>query len=302
MSNTKITGILPVTITPMHENGDIDFDGLEKLLHFLLDKDIGGLWVLGTSSEDMSLTFEKRLAVARRTAEVVDGQVPILLGTAFFAPENTLNFIKETGSLKIAGYHFMPYHQKISFDRLEKVYTSIADHCSHPLWMYSSANYSIPHTPEFVARLKPHKNIAGIKYSTRSTTDQLKVIALADDSFQVITSVADQTYPCLCMGAKAHTTSIASCFPELLISIYSLFKAGKHQEALAEQIRFIDFMGDIPKRTRQDNFMAIAEEKFVLSERGVCKEYTSSYYSQFTDDEKKIVRKKLKEYKMYPGV
>jgi len=69
MSTTKITGILPVVVTPMHENGDLDLGGLEKLLQYLMEKEIGGFWVLGTSSEDMNLTFEKRLTVARRTAE-----------------------------------------------------------------------------------------------------------------------------------------------------------------------------------------------------------------------------------------
>ena len=84
-----------------------------------------------------------------------------------------------------------------SLDRLDRFYRRIADYSPKPLWMYSSANWARKITPEFVAGLKGHPNLAGIKFSSRDTIDQMKVMRLADDGFQAITAVIGQFYAAL---------------------------------------------------------------------------------------------------------
>jgi 4-hydroxy-tetrahydrodipicolinate synthase len=125
-----------------------------------------------------------------------------------------------------------------------------------------------------------------------------KVARLQDDQFQVITAVASQFYPCLCLGSKAHTSSLASALPEPMIEIYNLFQAGKLKEALQAQYKLNDFLEALPKETRKDNFLMAAEEKYILSLRGICQEYTTSYYRDITDKEKEIVNRALKKYEM----
>jgi len=105
-----IKGVIPVLITPLDPNGDIDKKNLENLVLHLISKDIGGLWVLGTGSEDMNLTFSKRLEVAETVTNVNRNKVPILLGCSFFSFEETLKFIESTKHLKFNAYHYMPYH------------------------------------------------------------------------------------------------------------------------------------------------------------------------------------------------
>lgn len=291
-----IKGILPVVVTPMTSEGEIDEEGLVRLLNFLVEQRIGGLWVLGTGSEDMNLSFKKRLEIAKIATETVANRVPVILGAAFFAMEDIFAFIKETGTLRADAYHVMPYHPLLSPDRIEWFYTEIAENIHKPLWMYTSANWSIQLSLEIIAKLKSHPNIGGIKYSTSNAVDALRVISLADSEFQVITAVAGQTYQCLCMGSKSHTSSLASCLPEVLITIYELFSAGNHKEALQEQIRLLNFLDELPKGAKKDNFLMSAEEKYILSLRGICQEHTSSYYRALSKEEKYRIKKKIREY------
>ena len=289
-----IRGIVPVVSTPFNSKEDIDTEGLKRLIEFLIDKNIAGLWVLGTGSEDMNRSFKKRVQVAKTACEANAGKKPLILGTGFFAMDDIMTFIRETAELEFDAYHVMPYHPLLSLERLDWFYRYIADNCPKPLWMYTSGNWSRPITPKFVAKLKSHPNIAGIKFSTKDMVAMTEVLSFADDNFQVITAIAAQLYSCLCIGSKAHTSSLGSCLPEVLIKIYELFENCKYNEAKQEQLILNNFLKEFSTGAKKDNFIMAAEEKYILSLRGICKNYTSSYYRDLTENEKKIVKEALK--------
>lgn len=300
MTKTRsVRGIVPVVSTPLTVEEDIDVPALKRLIEFLNTKNIGGLWVLGTGSEDMNLSFAKRIKVAQTACEANGGKTPLLLGAGFFAMEDILNFIQETKDLEFDGYHVMPYNPRLSLERLDWFYRHIADHCPKPLWMYTSGNWSKPVTPAFVANLKPHPNIAGIKFSNRDTVAITEVAALADDEFQVITAVASQLYACLSLSSQAHTSSLSCCLPEPMVEIYELYIKGKYNDSLAAQRRLNLFLEELSKNTKKDNFLQAADEKYILKLRGICEEYVTSYYRQVDEGEKERIRELLDAYQFF---
>ena len=295
-----IKGIVPVLLTPLLEDGSVDVKGLTRLVEFLLSKRIGGLFVLGTGGEDHNLTFEKRLEVAKIVAEVNKGRVPTIVGAGFYAVEDIMGFIKETSDLEIDSYHVMPYHPILSLNRLEWFYNYIADNSPKPIWLYSSIKWSRVLPPEFVERLKEHSNIVGIKTSTRNNEELSRFVKLKDDSFQIMTAVEKQTYACFTQGVLSHTTSLASCMPEILIKIYELIQEGKYEEDLKTQQLLNNFYSELLPDAGKDNGFNIAEEKYILSLRGVCNEYTTSYYRSLTSNEKENIKALLSKYPIIP--
>jgi len=249
----------------------------------------------------MNLSYQKRLQVAQIITEANHGRLPLILGAGFFALEDMLNFIDETKDLEFDAYHVMPYHPLLSLERLDWMYRHLADHAPKPLWMYTSANWVRPVTPGWVEKLKDHPNIAGVKFSTQKTVEMIKVIGMADENFQVITAVAGQFYTVLAMGVAGSTTSLASPLPDALLTIYDLFQGGRHDEAMAAQRKLIKFLDAMPKGVKADNFLAAAEEKYILSKMGICKEYVSGYYRMLTDDEKRQIDRALDDFDMMPG-
>ena len=294
-----VRGIVPVVDTPLTADEDIDVAALKRLIEFLNTKNIGGLWVLGTGSEDMNLSFAKRLKSAQAACEANAGKTPLILGASFFALEDIFNFIEETKELEFDAYHVMPYNPKLSLNRLDWFYRHIADNCPKPIWMYVSGNWSRSVTPEFVANLKSHPNIAGFKFSNKDTVAITKVAGMADDLFQVITAVASQLHACLCMGSLGHTSSLSCCVPEPMIEIYELFLQHKIDESLAAQHRLNAFLSELSKNTKKDNFLWVADEKYILKLRGICDEYVTSYYRQINEEEKARVEKLLEKYKFF---
>jgi dihydrodipicolinate synthase/N-acetylneuraminate lyase len=286
----QIKGVVPVLLTLFTKEGGIDEEALERLLEYLLSKDIGGLWVLGTGSEDMGLSFDKRLQVARCVARVNKGRVPAILGAGFYALEDSINFMDATRELEYDGYHFMPYHPLYSIERMQWHYRTLADAASKPLWMYTSANWCRKITPDDILALKDHPNIAGVKFSTSNASDAFKVINAQEPGFQVVTAVASQFFVSLSMGAKATTSELACSMPDHLIAIYKAFEAGDLAGAKQKQILFNKINAGFPKGPSQDNFLKGAEGKYILSLQGICDPYMSGYYRELDDDEKAQIR------------
>ena len=137
----QLKSVIPVVQTPVHEDGSIDTDGIGRLVSYLTDAGVGGFWVLGTGSEDMNLTFEKRLAVARAITAANAGKLPLVLGAGFFCMDDILAFMDATKDLEFDAYHVMPYHPVMGLDGVEKFYRDIADYAPKPLWMYTSGNW-----------------------------------------------------------------------------------------------------------------------------------------------------------------
>jgi 4-hydroxy-tetrahydrodipicolinate synthase len=302
MDNTReIKGIVPVLTTPLNRDGSVDESALRNIVEFLISTGVGGFWALGTGSEDMNLSFSRRVKIAQIVSETNRERVPVLLGASFYATEDILAFIQETHPLAVDAFHVMAYHNLLGLDRVKWLYRFIADNSPKPIWMYSSANYGRSLPPAVVAELAKHPNIRGIKYSTKNALDIAKVAMLADGvGFQVMTAVAGILYTCLSLGVKSHTTSLASCLPEPLIEIHDLFLAGDRSGALQKQMAFVAFCETFPPRLRTDNFFQAAEEKYILHLRGLCSEYTTSYYSDVTEEEKATITEALKTYRYPP--
>ncbi len=299
-ASRELRGVIPVVQTPLHEDGSIDVEAQARLINYLVDKGVGGFWALGTGSEDMNLTFDKRLVAAEALAKANAGRLPLVLGAGFFAMDDILNFMDQTKDLEFDAYHVMPYHPLMGLDGMERLYRDVADAAPKPLWMYTSAIWARQFPPDFVARLKDHPNIAGIKYSTSKTTDQIKVVGMAEPEFQVITAVATQFFMVLSIGVAGSTTSLAGALPEVLLEIYDLFTTGRRDEALAAQHRLNAFLSEWPKRVKSWNFLGAAEEKYILSLRGICKPYTTSYYTELTPEEQDQLRAALDKYGYMP--
>lgn len=291
----KINGVVPVLVTPVAEDGSIDENGLDRLVKYLNTKNIGGFWVLGTGGEDMNLTYSQRLQVAEVVARSNEGKTPLVLGAGFFALQDSKNFMDDTAHLNIDAYHVMPYHPLLSLDRLEWYYKHLAEHASKPLWMYTSANWCRSIPPNFVRKMKGTANIAGIKFSTSNAVHAEQVIAMQSDDFQVLTAVVRTFFVSLSLGVKGATTVEACPFPDPIIDIYEKFTKDDREGALLAQRKLNRMLEQMPETPAKDNFLKVAEGKYILKKREICEEYMTGYYRTLYDNEKAAIDKVLRE-------
>jgi dihydrodipicolinate synthase/N-acetylneuraminate lyase len=294
MKCRKLIGTVPVVQSFFRKN-KIDKTAQEKHIDFLIKKKVGGLWVLGTGSEDMNINMKKRVELTKIITMKNKGKVPLIIGCSFFCEEDVYEFIDKVGKLNFDAFHFMPYHPLLSLRQIKNQYLKISNYTSKkfgkPLWAYSSANWSKKINYDFIRDLSLIRGICGIKYSTSNAPDQIKAIQLNSTNFQVITAVVKQFISNLSAGVEATTTSVAGLIPESVNLIYSNFKSGNLKKALYYQRLLNNFLDSVPKTLKNDNFLGAAEEKYLLKLRGIGTGEVSSYYRAPSTNEKKILKK-----------
>ena len=76
----SLKGIIPPMITPLKENGDLDLQGLQRLIDHLISGGVHGIFLLGTTGEAPSLSYEIRKELITEACKINNGRVPILVG------------------------------------------------------------------------------------------------------------------------------------------------------------------------------------------------------------------------------
>jgi 4-hydroxy-tetrahydrodipicolinate synthase len=75
---TIADGVWPTMITPYNENGSIDYEALEKMVDWFVDRGVAGLFAVCQSSEMFFLSLRERLELARACVKSADGRIPVI--------------------------------------------------------------------------------------------------------------------------------------------------------------------------------------------------------------------------------
>jgi 4-hydroxy-tetrahydrodipicolinate synthase len=287
---------VPIVLTPLKKNGDIDVKSCTSLINFLVENGVAGLYILGSASENFLLDFDQRIEVAHAMAEANNRRIPMIVGCANTAPRNVFRFFKSLEQAPLTGFHFIPYDPKLGDARLTHLIRGYADAAPYPLYLYHNPKRGRPIPFAVAEDLKTHPNICGIKVGGYDLNEMQAFLTLDGDDFQVLGSGGGQFFTWLSLGAEAVTASSACCFPKEFREMYELFCAGDMEGVRERQEWWRTFHSRIPN-TAPDNGEYAAEEKYILMKRGVLEhDYCHFPYRQLTDDEKKQLDQALSQY------
>lgn len=286
---TPLSGIVPVMVTPMHEDGSPDGDGIAKLVDHVVANGVGGLWVLGSTGEDINTGTADRIATVKMVDAANQGRVPIITGTGLTASADILRFIDKIEGCNIAGVHVLYLDPKQSDRQMVAQMVQIADASAFPIWLYHNPKRGKPVSRAAIRELRDHPNIRGMKVGGYSLTEMTQALLLATPTFEVIGAGGGQFFMMLCLGAKAHTASEACSRPDEFAKIYDAFASGDLEKARERQFALIKFNQSYPRTAFLDNGESSAEEKFILSLRGICSEHVNPSYRGLTEKEKSAI-------------
>jgi len=291
-----LTGIVPVLVTPMHRDGSPDEDGIHRLVEFLVNSGVGGLWVLGSAGEDINISWNDRVIVLKNVIAAAKNRIPVITGTGCTNVNDVLRFTEEIGGLELAGIHMLYMDPKPSDTRMIAEITRLADNCEYPIWLYHNPKRGKQVSVEVIRAVRDHENVIGMKVGGYSLSEMMQAVLHQTQTFQVMGAGGGQFFVMLCLGCQAHTSSDSCVWPEEFIKLHALFLQGKLEEAREQQVRLIKLNNSYPRSAFRDNGESSSEEKYMLSLRGICSEYVNSSYRILTDEEKSAVRMALREY------
>ncbi len=87
ISKYKYFGMWPVAPTPFHDNGEVDYDGMERVLDCMVDQKVQGICILANYSEQFLLSDDEREKLTRLCMKKIDGRVKTIVTVSHFATD-----------------------------------------------------------------------------------------------------------------------------------------------------------------------------------------------------------------------
>ena len=182
-----LQGSFVALVTPMLENGSLDFDALEALVEWHIESETNGIVSVGTTGESATVSVPEHLEIIKKTIDFVDGRVPVIAGTGGNSTQEAIDLTQTAAELG-ADYALIvtPYYNKPNQEGLFQHFIKIADSVEIPQILYNvPSRTACDLRPDTVMRLASHQNIVGIKEALDSSDRLSELIRISQ-------SIADQ--------------------------------------------------------------------------------------------------------------
>ncbi len=236
-----LNGSIVALITPMTDEGAVDWVALERLVEWHLAEGTHGIVPVGTTGESSTLEVSEHLEVVRRTVDIVAGKVPVVAGTGANSTAEAIHLTQEAGNLGAdACLVVTPYYNKPTQEGLFRHYQAIAEASSRPLVLYNvPPRTACDMLPETVARLATIENIIAIKEACGDPERVTQIIDLVPDDFIVLSGEDAQTLRMMELGALGTISVTANVLPNMMSTFCQTFLDGDvaAARALDEQMQ-----------------------------------------------------------------
>ena len=182
-------GSMVAIVTPMNEDGSIDFISLKNLIEFHIENQTDVIISVGTTGESATLDFDEHSQVIKKTIEFVNGRIPVIAGTGANSTSEAVELTKSAKNNGADGCLLVtPYYNKPTQEGLYQHYKKIADLVDIPQILYNvPGRTSVDMQPETVLRLSTHKNIVGIKEASGSKDRSTSLMKLCSQNMKIFT-------------------------------------------------------------------------------------------------------------------
>ena len=233
-----LQGSLVALVTPMLENGSLDFNALEALIEWHIESGTNGIVSVGTTGESATVSVPEHLKIINKTINFVDGRVPVIAGTGGNSTQEAIELTQTAAELG-ADYALLvtPYYNKPNQEGLFHHFIKIADSAEIPQILYNvPSRTACDLMPETVMRLANHQNIVGIKEALDSSerfSELIKISqSIADQKNFSVFSGDDPTFNSfMANGGDGVISVAANVVPSYISQICSLNLSGQFDEA-----------------------------------------------------------------------
>ena len=182
-------GSMVAIVTPMNEDGSIDFISLKNLIEFHIENQTDVIISVGTTGESATLDFDEHSQVIKKTIEFVNSRIPVIAGTGANSTSEAIELTKSAKNNGADGCLLVtPYYNKPTQEGLYQHYKKIADLVDIPQILYNvPGRTSVDMQPETVLRLSTHKNIVGIKEASGRKDRSLSLLKLCSQDMKIFT-------------------------------------------------------------------------------------------------------------------
>ncbi len=240
----KFHGTGVAIVTPFNADGTVDYDGLRKLINYLIEGKVEYLVSLGTTGEASTLNKEDKKKIWEFTAEVNNSRLPLVAGIGGNDTAEVTNSIKQ---FEINGYDAIlsasPYYNKPTQEGIYQHYKAISESSSLPVFLYNVPGRTASNiSPETTCRLATDfKNIIGTKEASGNFDQFNQIMRDKPEDFLLISGDDPVAMPMISLGAVGVISVIANALPKQLSEMVRLALNGDYIAARPKHLSLIEF-------------------------------------------------------------
>lgn len=227
------SGSLVAVVTPMHQDGAVDFACLERLVDWHVEQGTDGVVVAGTTGESATLTKAEHVEVVRVAARRAAGRIPVIAGVGSNSTAQTIDLARTVEGLPVDGYLVVvPYYNKPTQEGMFRHFSAVADAVSRPVMLYNVPGRTVADLqPATVARLARHPRIFGIKEATGDLARATAVRELCGRDFRLYSGDDATAREFMLQGGHGVVSVTANVAPRAMSRLCRAALAGDAVEA-----------------------------------------------------------------------
>lgn len=294
----KLEGIVPPIVTPLLDDHTLDLAGLERLIEHVIAGGVHGIFILGTTGEAQSLSFDLRAKMVVETAKRLKKRLPLLVGisdTSIADSVRLAEIAKEHGADAVVSAH--PYYYATAQTEMIEFYNKLIDQLPLPIYLYNMPSHTkVSFAPETLKEIAKNKKVIGFKDSSANGAFfQAVLYEMRDrEDFSIFVGPEEMTAETVLLGGAGGVNGGANMFPKLYVDLYNAAVVGdigtvrKLQEKVMQISRLIYTQGKYGSSY-------LKGVKCALGVLGICNDYLASPYNKFDGEYKKNIEKALKK-------
>lgn len=232
-------------VTPMYDNGEVNYDKLGELLEEQIAGGTDAIIICGTTGESSTLSHEEHLDVIRYAINKVAKRIPVIAGTGSNCTQTAVYLSQEAEKAGADALLLVtPYYNKATQKGLKLHYTEIANSVSLPIILYNvPSRTGCNILPETLADLVTNvKNIVGVKEASGNISQAAKIMSLIGDKVEMYSGNDDQIVPIMSLGGCGVISVLSNVAPRQTHDIVAAYLEGDVKKSCELQLKAIDLV------------------------------------------------------------
>ena len=230
-----IQGSIVAIVTPMFEDGSLDFQSLKALLDWHIAEGTDAIVIVGTTGESPTVTVEEHCELIKAAIEHVAGRIPVIAGTGGNSTSEAIEltaFAKQAGA--DASLQVVPYYNRPTQEGMVQHFTRIAESVDLPVILYNVPGRTVADmSNDTIVRLSSVPGIVGVKDATGNIARGTELLRAVPKSFAVYSGDDATAMALMFCGGMGNISVTANVAPRAMHELCVAAMAGRVAEAIA---------------------------------------------------------------------
>jgi 4-hydroxy-tetrahydrodipicolinate synthase len=236
-----ILGSIVALVTPMHDDGSVDYAALRKLIDWHIAEGTDCIGVVGTTGESPTVSVQEHCEIIRASVEHAKGRIPIMAGTGGNSTAEAIElsrFAKEVGAA--CTLSVVPYYNKPSQEGIYRHFQAIAEAVDVPMVLYNVPGRTVADMqPETTLRLAEVPGIVGIKEASGDIERACWLIKQAPKGFAIYSGDDSTAVALMLLGGHGNVSVTANLAPRAMSALCKAAMAGQSKDATAIHFKLL---------------------------------------------------------------